>query len=623
MLMLSARTGDKLRAISDVARKGRRVNGLRRMMNHPDLWMEAYLNTQGNKGALTRGTTTTTMDGYSPERSANLVELIRERRYKPNPVRRVQIPKKVAGKMRPLGIPSADDKLVQEVVRMILERIYEPLFKDSSHGFRPKRSCHTALRTIQRVWTGTKWFIDIDIKGYFDNINHEVLMGLLEKRIEDTQFLDLIRDMLEEGYVEDWQHHKTYSGTPQGGIVSPILANIYLHELDEFMEQKKQEFDRGKVRSRTLEWTRITSTLGYLRGKIEALKGDTTPEAIARREWYGHKVQELAATQKRLPASDPLDPEYRRLFYVRYADDYLIGIIGSKQEAEKVFDEVKTFLNTRLQLAISEEKSGIHHAKEGTAFLGYVVQTYTSERKLKVRSKGYTRVGAAVRRVQRENMQLRIPETRMSEFCQRKGYGEYYRLRPDRNPRWLRLDDEEILLGYNAEMRGIANYYALATGAKRGLQKLMYMAESSFLRTMANKYDTSATEIASRLRQGRDLVVTTKTKEGKARRYILFKLRNWKPPKKDDDADTMPQTGVKLGASKSSLAQRLEAGICESCGKEGGFFEVHHVRKLKDVKEKEGWERIMIARKRKTMILCIECHDLLHAGKLSYRQKKF
>jgi len=197
--MLSARTGDKLRAISEVARKGRRVKDLRRLMNHPDLWMQAYLNIQGNKGALTRGIDTTTMDGYSPERAANLVELIRARRYKPKPVRRHRIATNVAGKMRPLGLPSADDKLVQEVVRMILERVYEPLFKDSSHGFRPKRSCHTALRSMQKGWTGTKWFIDIDIKGYFNNINHDVLMKLLEKRIEDSQFLDLIRHILKAG----------------------------------------------------------------------------------------------------------------------------------------------------------------------------------------------------------------------------------------------------------------------------------------------------------------------------------------------------------------------------------------------------------------------------------------
>jgi len=411
-------------------------------------------------------------------------------------------------------------------------------------------------------------------------------------------------------------------GCHKNGAGSPILANVYLHELDEFMEQKKQEFDRGKLRGRTQEWNRTTSTMGHLREKIKALKGDTTPEAITRRGWYEQKVQELAALQKRLPASNPLDPDYRRLFYVRYADDYLIGISGSKQEAIAVFEEVKTFLNTKLQLTISEEKSGIHHAKEGTAFLGYVVQTYTSEHMHKVRSKGYTRVGAAMRRVLREKMQLRIPETRMSEFCQRKGYGDYHRLQPSRNPSWLRMDDEEILLGYNAEMRGVANYYALANGAKRGLQQLMYMAESSFLKTLANKHKTSATAVASKLRQGRDLAVTTKTKEGKTRRYVLFKLRNWKPPQKEEDVDKAPQSH-KLRASQSSLEQRLEARICESREKTGGYFEVHHVRKLKDVKGKQEWEQIMIARKRKTLILCIECHDLLHAGKLSNRQKKF
>ena len=449
MRMLSARTGEKLRAISEVARKGRRVKDLRRLMNHPDLWMQAYLNIQGNKGALTRGTDPTTMDGYSPERAANLVELIRERRYKPKPVRRAKIPTKVAGKMRPLGLPSADDKLLQEVVRMILARIYEPLFKDSSHGFRPKRSCHTALQLIRKSWTGSKWFIDIDIKGYFDNINQDVLMEVLKKSIEDTQFLDLIRDMLKAGYVEDWQYHKTYSGTPQGGIVSPILANIYLHEFDEFMEQKKRVFDQGKVRQLGMQWHNVTTLMRYHRVKIDALKGDTSPEAMTRRAGHVQKIRELSAIQKRLPSRDPLDPLYRRLFYVRYADDFLIGIIGSKQEAISLFRDIKTFLNTYLKLEISEEKSGIHHAKEGTAFLGYVVQNYTSTCTRKVRSPVYTRVGAAVRRNMREIIQLRIPERKLSEFCHRKGYGDYEQLQPSRNPKWLHVDDEEILLGYN------------------------------------------------------------------------------------------------------------------------------------------------------------------------------
>lgn len=622
MRMLSARTGDKLRAISEVARKGRRVKDLRRLMNHPDLWMQAYLNIQGNKGALTRGTDTVTMDGYSPERAANLVELIRERRYKPKPVRRHSIPTKVAGKMRPLGIPSADDKLVQEVVRMILERIYEPLFQDSSHGFRPKRSCHTALRSMQRGWTGTKWFIDIDIQGYFNNIDHDILMDLLKKRIEDNQFLNLIRDMLKAGYVEDWQHHKTYSGAPQGGIVSPILANIYLHELDVFMEQKKQEFDQGKARHKSTEWQKITGYIWYYRKRIDALKGDPNSETHTMQERYEQKIRELSERQKRLAASDPLDPTYRRLFYVRYADDYLIGLIGNKQEAEILLREVKTFLNTNLKLEISEEKSGIHHAKEGTAFLGYVVQNYTSEKTVKVHSPVYTRVGAATRRTVKERLQLRVPQTKMSEFCQRKGYGNYENFHPSARPGWAQMDDAEILLAYNAEMRGLAKYYVLANEAKTGLSKLVYLAKSSFLATLAWKHQSSISKENSRLRHGKDITVLTNTKEGKPKRYTLFTLRNWKPPQPKEDVDKMPTT-AHLRFGRSTLEQRLKANTCESCGKEGGYFEVHHVRKLKDLQGKEWWEQVMSYRKRKTMILCIECHDLLHAHKLSNRQKKF
>jgi hypothetical protein len=250
------------------------------------------------------------------------------------------------------------------------------------------------------------------------------------------------------------------------------------------------------------------------------------------------------------------------------------------------------------------------------------VQNFTNEKLTKIHRKAYTKV-VATSRTMREVVQLRIPRHKMSEFCQRKGYGDYTTLHPSSRPIWLQMDDEEILLGYNAEMRGIANYYALATGAKGGLSKLMYLATASFLATLAERHKSTVRKMASKLRQGRDLIVTTYTKEGKPRRYTLFTLRNWKPPQPKDDIDRLPLIGTRLRFNRNSLQQRLEANVCEFCGKEGGFFEVHHVRKLKDVNGKEGWKQIMIARKRKTMVLCNACHDLLHAGKLSYRQKKF
>jgi RNA-directed DNA polymerase len=251
-----------------------------------------------------------------------------------------------------------------------------------------------------------------------------------------------------------------------------------------------------------------------------------------RRERHDQRLRELSAIQKRLPASDPLDPTYRRLHYVRYADDFLIGIIGSKHEAEILFTEVKTFLHNTLKLDISEEKSGIHHAKEGTAFLGYVVQNYTSEKIVKVHSPIYTRVGAATRRTVRERLQLRVPQTKMSEFCQRKGYGSYEEFRPSSRQSWVHMDNAAILLAYNAEMRGMANYYALANGAKTGLQKLMYLAKSSFLATLAKKHNSSISQENARLRQGKDIVIYVRTKEGKPKRYTLFTLR--KPQPKED-----------------------------------------------------------------------------------------
>jgi group II intron reverse transcriptase/maturase len=219
--MLSERTLIKLQGIRKCSSNGHKVKDLFQMvLNAPDLWEQAYGNIYHNKGGMTPGVDGLTIDGYSHERAANLQALLRENRYVPTPVKRAYIPK-ANGKKRPLGKPTANDKQVQEVWRIILESIYEPVFKDSSHGFRMKRSCHTALRDIE-YWTGTKWFIEFDIEGYFDNINHAILMELLQRKIDDVKFLNVIRKMLKAGYVEDWKYYNSYSGTPQGGILSPI-----------------------------------------------------------------------------------------------------------------------------------------------------------------------------------------------------------------------------------------------------------------------------------------------------------------------------------------------------------------------------------------------------------------
>jgi group II intron reverse transcriptase/maturase len=223
--MLTATVIRRLEALSEISKQEKRINGLFRLLENPILWHEAYANIYANKGAITPGVDSRTLDGFSEERVTSIMTRLKNGTYRFQPVRRTYVPKK-NGKKRPLGISSGDDKLIQEVVRIILERIYEPVFENSSHGFRPHRSPHTALEQIGEEWTAVKWLIDMDIRDYFTTISHDLLMGLLRKKIADERFLRLIQAMLDAGYLEEWTYHKTYSGVPQGSIVSPVLANI-------------------------------------------------------------------------------------------------------------------------------------------------------------------------------------------------------------------------------------------------------------------------------------------------------------------------------------------------------------------------------------------------------------
>jgi len=605
--VLSVRTIKALEGIRKASKNGFQAKHLFKIMtNHPDLWLMAYSNIYANKGALTKGVNNNTMDGMSQDRLTNLTKILKEKKYLPTPVKRVYIPK-ANGKKRPLGILTGDDKLVQEVVRIILENIYELEFSDYSHGFRPGKSCHTALTFIQKYWKGTKWIIDMDIKGYFDNIDHDRLIQILEKKIKDRRFIGLIKMMLKAGYLEDWKYHKTYSGTPQGGLVSPILANIYLHELDKFLEKKMDEFNGGK-RMKNPEYVSLAGKIYGLRKKIDRI-GEGNPVQV---KAILERIGTLDKRRKKLPSFKPGD--FRRLKYIRYADDFVIGITGTRAEAQVIMNEVKYFVNKKLKLEVAEEKTGLQHSSDETNFLGYTFKTRKAVKEVKVvityKANGKKSYGK--RRTISDAIHLCVPKSKVDNFCRKYTKNNKSVARPE----LLNNSDAEIISTFNAELRGVANYYALTS--KCYIRKVEHFALESLFKTLAGKNKLSVKKIRRKLKQGKEHVLYYAANE-KKKVLKVYKLKH-RVKKPEGNVDQKPN--IRVYGGRTELIERLNANRCEYCGTTGGYFEVHHIRKLSDIKEgKKGWQKHMIARNRKTLILCIECHHLLHAGKLSAWRK--
>jgi len=607
--MLSERTLIKLQGIRKCSDNGHKVKDLFQfVLNAPDLWEQAYGNIYNNKGGMTPGVDGLTLDGYSHERAGNMRALLRENRYMPSPVKRAYIPKP-NGKLRPLGKPTANDKHVQEVWRMILESIYEPVFKDSSHGFRMQRSCHTALQKIG-YWTGTKWFIEFDIEGYFDNIDHKILMELLEKKIDDEKFLNIIRKMVKAGYVEDWKYYDSYSGTPQGGIISPLLANIYLHELDCFVETLISGFTQGEKRSNNPSYTRIDYKIRWLNNRIN--------REISQEE-HNTLIEEKKGLQRHMleiPYSNQHDPEYKRLRYVRYADDFVLGAVCSKSEAEEIYGKISSFLKEELKLNIAQAKSGIKHNTEAIRFLGYDIRIKSDNKILKATVNDQH----CKKRSVKSKITMTIPEAKLKSFAEKQGYGNWEMMDGRHRTLLQQCSDAEIALKYSAEMRGIAQYYALAKNFSGALGKLRHIWISSLLKTMASKHQTSVKQVATMLNRGEYLAVRETGKNGKRREYKLFRLKDVKRTAIFDAEVDKPLPTFKYTAG-SELLKRMDANKCEYCEREGGYFEVHHVKQLADIKDgKQPWQKLMIARRRKTMVLCIDCHHKMTWGKLPDRR---
>ncbi len=659
-----------------------RAKDVHKILLDDTIWYDAYSNIYSNKGAFSKGSDKSdTLDNFSKERISKIIASLKDMSYQCKPARRVNIPKP-NGKTRPLGIPCGTDKLVQEACRIILEAIYEPKFSDSSHGFRTNRSCHTALQKVS-TWAYTKWWIEFDIKGCFDNIDHAILIKLLEKRIDDRKFLGLIRKFLNAGYIEDFRYNNTFSGTPQGGIISPILSNIYLNELDKYADSLCNLTNDNKIKNfRNKEYFKYRNLITNGNKSIELYqnKYNTAKEFIVNnianknhstevkkifdecfklkeQKKYNNVLDKCVRLEKLLNLdrlklynafnvfdyeekiktrrleiidaeeklkhirSTEINEEFERLHYVRYADDFIFGYIGTKEEAYNKFEIIKLFLKEHLKLDISESKSKVVHGSDGITFLGYKIEmpSNTGSRTTFIKDGSeITRSRNLARPV------FKVPTERMIEFVGKRGYGSYVENESTGRTTMQNLDEIEIIKQYNAELRGLVQYYKHAMNFKNVIGKVQWLWQYSLLKTFAAKHRSSVAGLF------RSKIIKVKlTKDYKKIWYIgfndkdydVFNIRdieyinmiNVKPCESNDIEF------IWIVGNRSGAVQKLMADECELCGIKGTETKIilHHPNQIRHISNNiPKFERLKRMRNRKVIALCHNCHmEIHHCGK--------
>ena len=585
-----------------------RFQRLYRNLYNPAFYMLAYQNIYANDGSMTPGVNGITVDGMSINRIDNLINSLKDCSYQPKPARRTYIAKKNnPAKKRPLGIPSGDDKLVQEIVRMILERIYEPVFSESSHGFRPKKSCHTALLKIQSTFTGVKWFVEGDIQACFDSFDHHIIIDLLRRRIDDEKFINLMWKFLKAGYMEQWKYHKTYTGVPQGSGMSPVLSNIYLNELDKYMEEYKATFDSAKRMTNPAHHN-LGSNIHYAKKRNAKVWDSLSDEEKKKR---ANELRVMKAEQRKLPARPVKEISFKGLKYVRYADDFIIGVIGSQEDAQRVKRELSLFLKERLNLTLSDEKTKVTHSAERARFLGFDV-TVSRNQNIKRRKDGIKqRVYSGVVRLYVPHgkwaaklLELRAIRIKKDKITGKEHWNVMHR------GKLINLTDIQILSQVNSEVRGFYNYYSIACNAS-SLGHFSSLMKYSMLKTFGAKYRCQVKKIRAKYEKDGNFTVAYETQSGPKEAVYYNKGFRWKKEPMFGQADVIDR--FKRHDKPNSLAARLRSKVCELCHTACGQVEMHQVRRLMDLKGKSEWEVLMCKRRRKTLAVCHECHVKIHS----------
>jgi group II intron reverse transcriptase/maturase len=572
-----------------------------RLMYKEDLYILAYERIKSKPGNMTPGTDEETLDGFSLEDIREMISEMKTEQFCFKPVRQQFIPKP-NGKMRKLGIPCVRDKIVQEVIRLILEAIYDsphgPHFRETSHGFRPHRSCHTALREFREKWTAVNWLIEGDIRACFDELSHQTLVSLLHKKIHDQRFLNLIWKLLNAGYMDLHGVKKdSLIGSPQGGIASPILANVYLHELDEFMDGLRRDLEKGQEKHRDPVYRRLSKKKARL-----AARGKTRTK----------EFKELTKRMRATPSRQVSDPNYIRIRYLRYADDWLVGVGGSHALAEEIKQKIKTFLSDHLHLTLSEEKTHITNARtEEAFFLGTTLKignggnaklkqmTNWTGKTFKRRTTGWETVMSAP-------LPKLVKRLHERGFCSKEG-------EPTPKSGWAFLDVDQLVNLYSGVNRGIQNYYRFTDNWGQ-LHRVQYILEYSLAKTLALKFNISVPKVFKRFGRGFPILIEGKT--GKADRKVSFYLnQDW--TKKRDAFQNGTRADIDLVRTAIRMRTRSKLGkpccICADVG-QIVMHHVRHVRKLTNKRVATGFNLILRAINRKQIPVCTACHGKIHRG---------
>jgi group II intron reverse transcriptase/maturase len=624
------RTVRRLHALWNLSRRPHaRAQALWRLMDTPELWIAAYKKLAANDGSLTPGGAKGTIDGTSLHGLKALRSAVISGRYRVGISRRVVIPKPKGGR-RPLGIPEFRDRLVQTVIKTLLETVFEPRFLDVSHGFRPKRSQHTCLRQVRRDFGGASWIIEGDISQCFDTIDHRVVDALIRRVVDDPRFCRFVyRGMKSRVLMPGGKLLPQSVGTPQGGVCSPLLSNIVLHQLDRYVCRLKRVCDRGERRRRNPAYDVAMNAATY-----GARSGTLTPNDVRRLRRRARAIGKVLRD----------DAGFRRLNYVRYADDFLVGVSGPRVLAARVRDALSGFLRRRLRLALNPDKTLLTHLKsQSVRFLGY--RLARGPRYATVHVRHYGRVTRRIRAVRGGGIRLLVDMPKVLAGLEHKGYTRGGR--PVPNFRYLHQSQTHAVIRANSILRGLGEYYKLSEGRRTCLNQISYIVRSSLAKLFAAKFKLRSSAqvyrhggkdlskpLSSGARSRRDSPTARQddgSRSGPAKPpvgigvlYTVYRdipvpdtaplARVWHPWRGHESALPWPISRWSGFSVRGGLALGAPCAMCEHTH----GVEMHHVRALKHIRGKTPVELAMMAARRKQIPLCRRCHLQAH-GQSSHR----